>query len=714
VIHRVPKDALRAGLPVLLTVACGVALQLSLIRLAVILGHGGAAFPTLAAHIAGWGVGLGVLRATSTRVPDPALLAAGAALVAWLGTAGSMSTALTFGASLGMTRIVLIALVSGALIGGSIAAALAARPDPVVALAADLCGVGLGAASHVALAAVLPGVPAAIVWLSVLALVSARQSIFVALATSAVAASMLLPLDRPETLASADTPLGNALRERGLQAWKGSFHDLDGRVDAVSDGPGGGVALYINAGTQAQTPREAVEPATAGILALLKPRSALVLGAGGMVEVAALLRNGVERVAAVERSEAVLRAARSSSPAARRALEDDRVRVIKAEGRRFVSASSERFDLVLLPLAYASAGASPAALMLYPSYLFSVEGIRSLSEVTSTGGAVCFVLPSVDLRDRILSSVGRIEAERQQRRSLARRLWVAQSRRASAYSDIVCWAPHAALAGAGSIDGLKLLHRPDWDASRQLTRRLDGLATLAPTSDWRPYFFDLFTLHSARPRLPPFVITLLFWTLASAILTTVAFSRRRGGSGTPVSSLAIAWLTGFAFPALEYVVLAIARAAGFSEGASYAHASLTFGAAGLVAAVSWGSLRGRAILGCGSLAGIGLFLGGGGVSWLLALPSELSLACASGLMAATMIAGVATFAGLFRMQRSSAASGGVDVRPLFVASALGTLAAIGPVLAIELRWGGVGSALLASLVYLSAFAVAQSARRRTG
>jgi hypothetical protein len=612
-----------------------------------------------------------------------------------------------------MTRIVLIALVSGVLTGGSIAAALAARPDPLVALAGDLCGVGLGAASHVVLAAALPEVPAALVWLAVLALVSARQSIFVALATSAVAASMLLPLDRPAALAGADTPLGHALRERGLQAWKGSFHDLDGRVDAVSDGPRGGVALYINGGTQAQTPREAVEPATAGILALLRPRSALVLGAGGMVEVAALLRNGVERVAAVERSEAVLRAARSSSPAARRALEDDRVRVIKAEGRRFVSASSESFDLVLLPLAYASAGASPAALTLYPSYLFSVEGIRSLSRVTSTGGAVCFVLPSVDLRDRTLSSVGQIEPELLQRRSLGRRLWVAQSRRASSYSDIVCWAPHAALAGAGSIDGPKLLHRPDRDASQPLTRRLDGLGTLAPTSDWRPYFFDLSTLHSARPGFPPFVIKLLLWTPISAILTTVALLKRRSGSGIPISLLAIAWITGFAFPALEYVALSIARAAGFSEGASYAHASLTFGAAGLIAMARWGSLQTRAIIGCASLAGIGLFLGLGGVSWLFTLQSELSLACGSGLVAATMVAGIATFAGLFRMQLSSATSDGVDVRPLFVASALGTLAAIGPVLAIELRWGGVGSALLASLAYLSAFAVAQSARGRS-
>jgi hypothetical protein len=626
-----------------------------------------------------------------------------------MGTAGLMSPTLPFGASLGTTRIVLIALVSGVLSGCSIASALAARPDPLIALAADLCGVGLGAASHVVLSATQPGVSAGLFWLALLAVASARRSISAALIVSAAAASMLLPLDRPAALAGADTPLGKALRDRGLQAWKGSFHDLDGRVDAVSDGPRGGVALYINAGTQAQTPREAVEPATAGIIALLRPRSALVLGAGGMVEVAALLRNGVDRVAAVERSDAVLRAARNSAPAARRVLDDGRVQVVNAEGRRFVSDSSESFDLVLLPLAYASAGASPAALTLYPSYLFTVEGIRSLSSVTSSAGAVCFVLPSVDLRDRILASVGRIEELPLQRRSLTARLWVAQSRRASAYSDVVCWAPHTALTRPGPIDGLKLLHRPDREASRQLTERLAGFGTLAPASDWRPYFFDLFTLHSARARIPPFVTELLLWTVVSAVLTTVALLRRRGSSGVPFPRLAIAWLTGFAFPALEYLVLSIARAAGFSEGAAYAQTAVTFAVSGLAAMAPWGSVRRRAILGCASLAGIAAFIGFGGLSWLFTLPSKLSLACGSGLMAATMAAGIATFAGLFRMERARADAERADVRPLFVASALGTLAATAPVLAVELRWGGVGSALLASLVYLAAFAVAASA-----
>ncbi len=689
----------------LLTVGCGIALQLSLIRLAVVLGYGEAAFPVLAAHIAGWGAGLGLVRAAPGRTPDPALLAACAALLAWLGTAAATSPELPFAAPLGTTPLVIIALASGLLAGCSIAAALAGCGDPMIALAGDLGGVGLGAASHVLLTAWQPAAPAALPWVALLALHTVRRSPARALAVALAATGLLLPLERPSALAGAETPLGRALRERGLDAWRGSFHDLEGRVDVVAEGTGRGVGLYINGGTQAQTPRDTVDGTTAGLLDLLRPRSALVLGAGGMVDVAALLEGGVERVAAVERSDAVLRAAKASAPAARRVIDDVRVDVIRAEGRRFVSAGPGSFDLVLLPLAYASAGASPAALTLYPNFLFTVEGIRSLGEVVSPLGAVCFVVPMVELRDRILSSLGRIEGTAAQRRTLGERLWVAQSRRASAYSEAVCWAPHAPLAARSSQGGLVVLHQPGEPASRPLLDRLDGVGTLAPAADWRPYFFDLFTLHSTRARIAPFVRDLLVWTVIAIVLTIVALCRRGGGNAPPRWALAIAWLTGFAFPAVEYVVLSIARASGFSEGAAYALAAIVFALSGLLAMVPRVSLRGRALVGCASLAGVTAFVALGGVSWLIALPSGLAAACGLALMLWTLATGMSTFVGLFRMERTRSPEG-ADVRQFFVASALGTLAGTGPVLAIELRWGGVGSATLAAVVYLVASAVA--------
>lgn len=697
------------GLLVFLTVGCGLAIQLSLIRLAVMLVHSGAAFPVFAAHIAGWGCGLGLAGPKLSRIRHPAPLAAAAACVTWLGTELCTLPGLPFGADPGASGMVAVALGAGLLTGLSIGLALAACQRPLMALGADLLGVGVAGAGHVALAASLPFLPPPLPWVVLLVVHSARVSLATALGTVVIACGLLVPLERPAALARADTPLGKALRTDGLQTWLGSFHDLDGRVDAVSETSGPGVRLYINGATQAQTPRSVHDRVTSLIVASLRPRSALVLGAGGMADVASLLERGVEQVTAVERSAAVLRAAVDVAPAARRIFDDARVRIVEAEARRFVSGVGERFDLVFLPLAYASAGVSPAALTLLQSFLFTTDGIEAQGKVTSARGAVCFVFPGDQLRDRVLSTLGTIELRRGTRQTLPERLLVAYNPSTSSYSDLVCWAPHQKLPAPGSTAGLQILHRPDQVPSDALSKRIDGVGTLLPVSDWRPYFFDLFSLRQPVAEMPPFLPKLFAWSGVSALLVLLGIQRRRGASSAhsslPLRHLAVAWLTGFAFPALEYVVLSFASAAGYSEGGAYAAAAMTFALAGLVGILRWGDVRVRAFLSALAMVGASAFFAFGGVTWILGLPPGLALACGSALMLGTMAAGVAPFAALFRAAQARALEGSA-VQQLFLASALGTLAGVAPVLAMDLRWGGPGTALMAGLVYAVSLAVA--------
>jgi hypothetical protein len=698
-----------AGILVFLTVACGVAVQLSLIHLSVMLVHSGAAFPVFAAHIAGWGGGLGLAGPWSRRIRHPGLLASAAAGAAWLGTELCTRPGLFFGADAGTFGMVMVAIASGLLTGLSIGAALADCSRPLVVLGADLLGVGIAGASHVAISGSLPLLPPPLVWVVLLAVSAARTSSWAVLVTAILGAGLLVPLERSEALARADTPLGRALREDGLEAWLGSFHDLDGRVDAVAEKAGPGVRLYINGGTQAQTPRSVQDRITNAIIDSFRPNSALVLGAGGMADVETLLEGGVGQVTAVERSAAVLRGAAKIAPAAKRIFDDRRVRIVEAEARRFLSSTDERFDLVFLPLAYAAAGVSPAALSLLPSFLFTVEGIEAQGEVSSRSGAVCFVFPGHELRDRVLSTLGALEERRGTRHTLSRRLLVLHNPGSSAYSDLVCWAAHGELPAPGSASGLQILHRPDRPASPQLVQRLDGVGTLPPVSDWRPYFFDLFTLRPEGAAMPPFLPKLFLWTGVSAALAGIAIARRRSLSACqslpPFSNLAVAWITGFAFPALEYVVLSIARAAGYSEGGAYAAAAITFALAGLLGILKWGTIRERALLGGLAMLGAAAFFAFGGVTQIFFLDTSVSLACGSALMLGAMAVGVAPFTALFRAAQARNGESG-EVRQLFVASALGTLAGVAPVLAVDLRWGGPGTALLACLAYACALAVA--------
>lgn len=82
-----------------------------------------------------------------------------------------------------------------------------------------------------------------------------------------------------------------------------------------------------------------------------------------------------------------------------------------------------------------------------------------------------------------------------------------------------------------------------------------------------------------------------------------------------------------------------------------------------------------------------------------------SLVFGSVFMLALMSAGVGPFAMLFRAAQSRSLDGG-EARQFFLASALGTLAGVAPVLAIDLRWGVPGTALVAGLAYALVFGVA--------
>lgn len=687
------------GLGVFLTVGCGIALQLFLIRHALMLIGSGAAFSTLAAHIGGWGLGLGLAVNLPVWLRQPALLASAAVGAACLG--GALSTTSTaMAGGWGTTGFLATACASGALTGLSIAWALSACANPLVALAGDLSGVATGALGHVLMAASFPRLPSPALWIGALAALAAlRSRVGVAFVAALAGAVLLFPLEQPERLARADNPLGEALRRRGVDAWKASFYDQDGRVDAVENPGYGGVELFINGGTQAQTPGAGEDRVTASLARGLGAESALVLGAGGLADVATLLERDVRRVVAVERSRAVLRGARELSAPARSLFDDERVDVIPAEARHYLESGSERFDLVYLPLAYAAAGVAPAGLIFYPSYLFTVEGIAAQARATTPDGAICFALPATQLRDRLLATIGTLERRRGRRHSLARRLWVERDPAQRSYAELVCWAPHESLPAASPSPALTVLHGASSAASGELRKRLDGAGTLPPAWDSRPYFFDLYSLHPAGVQLPPALPGLPLWSPLALGLGVVALRLRgRGKAGDPAAShLAVAFATGMAFPALEYLALSVGRASGLSEGLAFASVAVAFAVAGLAAMAPAGSVRARALLGMAAMLGLVGFLAVGGIGWLFRIEAPARLFAGLLLMIVTMSAGAAPFAGLFRAERRR--TGSPDVRQLFLASALGTLTAVAPVLLIELRWGGYGCAIAAAVAY---------------
>src|SRR6202022_3416841 len=113
----------------------------------------------------------------------------------------------------------------------------------------------------------------------------------------------------------------------------------------------------------------------------------LILGAGGGAEVLLALYHGAPDVDAIELNPQFVGLVKETyADFAGRLYDRAEVRVIVAEARGFVAGSSERYDLIELPLVDSFATAAAGTLSLAESYLYTVEALEGYLRHLRPGG----------------------------------------------------------------------------------------------------------------------------------------------------------------------------------------------------------------------------------------------------------------------------------------------------------------------------------------
>jgi SAM-dependent methyltransferase len=116
------------------------------------------------------------------------------------------------------------------------------------------------------------------------------------------------------------------------------------------------------------------------------PGNVLIVGAGSGTDVAIALRNGAERVDAVEIDPGLVQIGRDSHPD--RPYDDPRVQVHVDDGRAFLSRGAEQYDLILFALPDSLTLVQGASALRLESYLFTEEAFAAAREHLAPGGAL--------------------------------------------------------------------------------------------------------------------------------------------------------------------------------------------------------------------------------------------------------------------------------------------------------------------------------------
>jgi spermidine synthase len=117
-----------------------------------------------------------------------------------------------------------------------------------------------------------------------------------------------------------------------------------------------------------------------------EPGSVLILGSGAGNDVAAALRNGAERVVAVEIDPLILDIGRRlhfEKPYA-----SPRVEIVIDDARSYLQESTERFDLVVFSLLDSHTNSSHFSNVRIDSYVYTVEAMRAVQRLLSPDGLV--------------------------------------------------------------------------------------------------------------------------------------------------------------------------------------------------------------------------------------------------------------------------------------------------------------------------------------
>ncbi len=144
-----------------------------------------------------------------------------------------------------------------------------------------------------------------------------------------------------------------------------------------------GILMFETQGTR---PEEVVHPP---LLAHPAPREVLLIGGAAAGNLREALRHPAAHVTVVEPDPLLLRAARLHLPPEEAAvLDDPRVTVILADGRRFVQTAHRTFDVVILDLPEPSTGAL--------NRFYTEEFFREVRAILNPGGVLALGLPAAE------------------------------------------------------------------------------------------------------------------------------------------------------------------------------------------------------------------------------------------------------------------------------------------------------------------------------
>jgi SAM-dependent methyltransferase len=122
-----------------------------------------------------------------------------------------------------------------------------------------------------------------------------------------------------------------------------------------------------------------------------EPKRALVIGVGGGIDVLIALFHGARHVVGVELNPATVLAVKDFyADFAGRIFDRPEVELIAAEGRHYVTATSDRFDVIQLSGVDSFAALSSGAYALSEGYLYTVEAVQDYWRRLRGGGVLSF------------------------------------------------------------------------------------------------------------------------------------------------------------------------------------------------------------------------------------------------------------------------------------------------------------------------------------
>ena len=399
------RPALGLLLAMALLSAVGLVWEIDLTRFASVLLSYHYAFVAVSLAISGAGIGAALLYALpdalARRLAGPLSLASAAAFLLVASLLPSLAAQGT------VVALVALALLPFLTLGGAVAALFRAQPGQASGLyGADLVGAGGGALGAIGglnilgpfgvllAAAVLAAVAAlALGWRPVTTLWRRRGRALgglllcgslLALVAQMVAAPLTIDYAR---LAGAppDKTIVPVLRDSAQHArvidtrW-----DAFARTDVVATSDrsrrlvftDGGAGSYMAAWNGNPASQQGLHTDLESLPLLLGPHDrVLVIGAGGGIDVLRALATGARQVTAVELNGATVAAMRAERTYNGNILDYPGVTTVVDDGRHFLAHSPQRFDVILLNLVYSGA-AEGTSNALAESYIFTTEAFR--------------------------------------------------------------------------------------------------------------------------------------------------------------------------------------------------------------------------------------------------------------------------------------------------------------------------------------------------